>query len=138
MNLRLKIYIVFFVTLFVSLFSYYSINAYFLHSSSYISKYHFDRAYSLPEASLILLANKDPQEDLKDKEFKMIKEWVSMYTKEINFNKNNQTYSFRIFKADGIKVSNIIKKLNSFFSIKEINYNLGNNEILLTFGKLNI
>ena len=138
MNLRLKIYIVFLVIFFVSLLSYYIINAYFTNSNSYISKYHFKKVTSLPEASLILLANNSSKVGFKDKEFDIIKDWVSIYTKEINFNQTNQTYTFRLLKTEDIKISKIVKKLNSFFYLKSLNYNLNKNEISLTFGKLNI
>ena len=138
MNLRLKIYIVFLVTLFVSLLSYYLINGYFTNSNSYISKHHFIKVASLPEASLILLANKGSQEGFKNKEFNIIKDWVSIYTKEINFNKTNQTYTFIFLKTEYIKISKIVKKLNSFFYLKAINYNFNKSEISLTFSKLTI
>ena len=138
MNLKLKIYIVFLVTLSVSVISYYLIYGYFTHSNFYISKHHFNRVSSLPEASILLLANKGSQKGFKNKEFIMIKDWLSIYTKEINFNKINQTYTFRFLKTEDIKISKIVKKLNSFFYLKEINYNLNKSEISLTFGKLTI
>ena len=138
MNLRLKIYIVFLVTLSVSVISYYLIYGYFTHSNFYISKHHFNRVSSLPEASILLLANKGSQKGFKNKEFIMIKDWLSIYTKEINFNKINQTYTFRFLNTEDIKISKIVKKLNSFLYLKEINYNLNKSEISLTFGKLAI
>ena len=41
-------------------------------------------------------------------------------------------------KTEDIKISKIVKKLNSFLYLKEINYNLNKSEISLTFGKLTI
>ena len=137
MNLKLKIYTVFIVTIFVSSLNYYLINAYFTNSNFYISKYHFNKVSSLPEAPLLILANKSSREGFKGKEFNMIKDWVSIYIKEINFNRTKDTYTFRFIKTKDIKISKIIKKLNNFFLIKELNYNLNKSEISLTFSKLN-
>ena len=70
--------------------------------------------------------------------------WLERYksvvreSPELNFNQTNQTYTFRLLKTEDIKISKIVKKLNSFFYLKSLNYNLNKNEILLTFGKLNI